>query len=635
MPKLSKTINLFSDYIKKIPKIKTLSFFAADVLLISLAVYLAFLLRFDGQIPVKYSEATEAVIILALIICLPIFYFSKLYSFSWSYVSMAELVSLAKAVTLAFLLVGIVLYLSRDYHLFKGFPRSTLLISYFLTFLLAGGLRLSKRIYLQILPVGRQVFQKGMETERKRTLIVGAGDAAEQILRSIQASKNSSYLPVAFVDDSPAKQGVIIHGLKVFGGIKDIPKIAKENQIEQAIIALASAGSQAIKRAVEMSREGGIKEIKTVPSIAEIINGEVSIRNLRELRVEDLLGREPVSLDTESIRKFVSNKSVLITGAAGSIGFELSKQIAKFKPSLLLILDQEETGIFNISKELRDKFPYLKISHLIADIRDREKINQIFSQFRPKIVFHAAAYKHVPLMERHPGEAVKNNIFGTEIIARASLNFGAEKLIFISTDKAVNPVSVMGATKRVGEMICQALNKKSKTSFISVRFGNVLESRGSVIPIFKEQIKKGGPVRVTHPEMKRYFMTTSEACLLVMQAGAMGRGGEVFVLDMGKPINILDLAREMIKLSGFEPDREIPIVFSEPRPGEKFFEEILTAEEGAIATQNQKIFMAKLSEAEGEKLKEVLGRLKSLSGKTNKEEIMNILKTVVPFYKIN
>ena len=600
-------------------------FIILDILLISLAVWLAFLLRFDGKISVQYLEdgTLEKMIFLSLIFCLPIFYYFRLYSFSWSYVSTNELISLTKAVTLSFTFLIISLFVLKS---FQGFPRSCLFISYFLIFIFCGGIRFSKRIYLELFK------NKKKEKQGERTLIVGAGDAGEEILRSI-SSIGVSYLPLGFVDDNSAKQGTMIHGLKVLGRISDIPKIVKEKEIEQMIVALPSVGSQTIKNAVVMGRKAGLKKIKIVPPITEIINGEVSIRSLREIQVEDLLGREEVFLDTKLIEDFIYNKAVLITGAAGSIGSELSKQIAKFKPSLLLLLDQDETGIFNISKEFRN----LRIKSLIVDIRDKEKINQIFKEFKPQIVFHAAAYKHVPLMEMQADEAVKNNIFGTKTVAEAALSQGIEKFVFISTDKAVNPTSVMGATKRIGEMICQSLNQKNSTKFISVRFGNVLNSRGSVIPVFKEQIKKGGPIEVTHSEMKRYFMVTSEAVLLVMQAAAMGQGGEVFVLDMGEPVKILDLAKELIRLSGFEPDKDIPIVFTESRPGEKFFEEILTAEEGTIATQNKNIFMAKLSEVNEEKLNFNLEELNKAVKDSNSERIKNILKNLIfsyrPFYK--
>jgi len=611
--------------LKRTNKIRLLFFITADIFLILLSVLLAFLLRFEGKIPEKHLLNLEGLIVLALIFSLPIFYFLKLYSFSWTYVSTQELMALFKGTFLSFLFSGASLLFFRDTPYFSSFPRSTIFISYFLIFLACGGVRFSKRIYLQI-------FQRGKKEEKERTLIVGAGDAGEQILRSILSSK-SNYFPVGFVDDDPIKKGITIHGLKVLGKISDIPKIAREQKIEGMIIALPSAGSDAIKRAVEEGRRAKLEKIKIVPSITELINGKVSLGNVRKIQIEDLLGREPVLLDTKAIENSIKNKVILITGAAGSIGSELSRQIAKFKPAQLLMLDRDETGIFNISEELFDKFSRLKIVPLIADVEDRVKIDQIFSEFRPNLVFHAAAYKHVPLMEEHPDEAVKNNVIGTKIVAEAALKAGTEKLIFISTDKVVNPTSIMGATKRIGEMICQVLNQKNLTKFISVRFGNVLDSRGSVIPIFREQIKKGGPVEITHPEMKRYFMTNSEACLLVMEAGAMGEGGEVFVLDMGKPIRILDLAKEMIRLSGFEPDEDIPIVFTHPRPGEKFFEEILTAEEGILPTQYQKIFRARIPKVNEEKLNSAFEKLKEAAKNRTKETIIKILKELIPSYR--
>jgi len=609
---------------EKRPFVKLVVFALADAVLISLSIFLAFILRFEGQIPSQHFLNIAGMILLALIILLPSFYFFKLYSFALAYVSAEELISLTKAAGLSYLLLTALLFLFRENPVFVGFPRSTLFISFVLIIMSSGFIRLSKRIYLQI-------FQKRFGEERERTLIVGAGDTGEQILRSILTSKDSPYLPIGFVDDNPAKQGVIIHGLKVFGRIEEIPRIIKEARAENLIVALPSAGSRTIREAVEKGREAGLQKIKIVPPIDEVISGEVGFGILRDVQVEDLLGREPITLEKKAIESFIQNRKVLITGAAGSIGSELSRQVAKFWPSSLLLLDQDETGIFNISEELKDKFPKLKIVSLIADIRDEARIERIFNEFCPNIVFHAAAYKHVPLMEEHPEEAVKNNIFGTKIVAEASLKSGVEKFIFISTDKSVNPSSIMGASKRVGEMICQVLNNGTK--FISVRFGNVLDSRGSVIPTFREQIKKGGPVEITHPDMKRYFMTTPEACLLVMQAGTMGRGGEVFVLDMGSPIKIIDLAKELIRLSGLEPDKNIPIVFTEPRPGEKFFEDILTAEEGTMATQNQKIFIAKLSEVQRERLNWGLEKLKEAVSKGDKEIVLKTLKDFIPSFK--
>jgi FlaA1/EpsC-like NDP-sugar epimerase len=599
-------------------------FLVGDILLIFLSVIFAFVLRFEGPVPERYFLNIQGLILFSIIFTIPLFYFFKLYSFSWSYVSTEELISITKATSLSFLLLTATYFILRDHPVFSGFPRSTLFITYFFIFLLCGGLRFAKRIYLEIFP-------KVKREEKINVLIVGAGDLGEQVLRAIKSSPQSQYLPIGFVDDDPAREGILIHGLKVLGKIKDIPKIAKENLIEEIIIALPY-GSKEIKEAVEVGRKAKIKKIKILPSIGDLISGEIPLAKLKDIEIEDLLGREPVELDRKLIAEFLKGKIVLITGAAGSIGSELSKQVASFSPSLLLILDQEETGIFNLLNYLKEKFPKQEIKSIIGDIRDEEKIKRVFQEFKPQIVFHAAAYKHVPLMQEHPDEAVKNNIFGTEIVAKAALENNCEKFIFISTDKAVNPTSIMGATKRIGEMICQVLNKKGKTKFISVRFGNVLDSRGSVIPIFKEQIRSGGPVTVTHPEMKRYFMLNSEACLLVMEAAAMGQGGEIFVLDMGKPIKILDLAKEMIKLAGFEPDKEIPITFIGERPGEKLFEEILSAEEGTISTKYQKILIARLKEPEEEKLIDGLERLKHVVKRNDKNEIVNIFKDLIPSY---
>jgi len=610
----------------KTAKTRFLFFLLSDAILISLAIFLAFLIRFEEKIPKEYIIFLPRMIFLTLVFCIPTFYFYKLYLFSWSYVSANELISLFKATTISFFFLVITIYLFRDLPFFVGFPRSIIFIGYFLVFIFCGGIRFAKRIWLII-------FNTQKELEKEKTLIVGAGDAGEQILRSVLMSKHSPYLVTGFIDDNPLKIGTIIHGVKVIGKREDISWIVKEKKIKQLIIALPLASKEAIKDIVELARKAGLKKIKIVPPISEIINGNVSFENLKEIGIEDLLGREPVKIDIREIEAFIFGKKILITGSAGSIGSELSRQVAKFKPSLLLLIDQDETGIFNIGRELKDLFSHIKTVPLIADIQDKEKIEEIFEKFRPDIVFHAAAYKHVPLMENQPEEAVKNNIFGLEVVAKTAIKDGTEKFIFISTDKAVNPSSVMGATKRAGEMICQTLNQKEKTKFISVRFGNVLDSRGSVIPIFREQIKKGGPIEVTHPEMKRYFMLTSEACLLVLEAASIGKGGEIFVLDMGKPIKILDLAKEMIKLSGLEPDKDIPIVFTGLRPGEKIFEEILTAEEGTIATRHQKIFITCSLPVDEKTLNMGLDKLKEVVKKNNKKEIIEILKEIVPSYK--
>ncbi|KKP32366.1 MAG: hypothetical protein A2561_02470 [Candidatus Staskawiczbacteria bacterium RIFOXYD1_FULL_32_13] len=601
---------------------RKLFFLISDVVLISLAVWFAFLMRFDSHIPLQLLEYLPFLILLEVVITLPVFYFLRLYSFSWSYVSASEAVSLFFGTIISFFISILAIYILKLFFEFESFPRSTILISYFLIFIFSGCLRFAKRVYLH----NRKISK---DTEKEKTLIVGAGDAGEQILRGILSSKNGQYNPIGFVDDSPIKKGVNIHGLKVLGKIDDIVKIAESQGVRNLIIALPSAGSQTIRKAIELGKKAKIRKIKIIPPISEMVTGQVLLKNLKEVGVEDLLGRNKVEIDTRKIENFVKGKVVLITGAAGSIGSELARQVIKFKPKQLLLLDQDETGIFNISKEILENLGEIKLIPLIADITDRLRIDEIFSKYQPKIIFHAAAYKHVPLMEENVREAVKNNIFGTRNIAELSVQNGVEKFVMISTDKAINPTSVMGATKRVCEIICQSINKLDKTKFMSVRFGNVLNSRGSVIPIFREQIKKGGPIEVTDPNMKRYFMLTSEACLLVMQAGAMGNGGEVFVLNMGEPVKILDLAKDMIKLSGFEPDKDIAIIFTGIRPGEKLFEEMLTMQEGLSVTQSKEIFMAKLSEMDFTNFSEKLLELENL---TEDEKIKSMLRNILPNY---
>jgi FlaA1/EpsC-like NDP-sugar epimerase len=611
-----------------LPK-KRIPFVIADIALVALSVAAAFLVRFELSIPSRYLQNIEGIIFLSVIITIPIFYFFRLYSFSWIYVSAEELISLMKGTVLSFLFLTAFFLIFRDHQVFSGFPRSTLFISYFFIFLFCGGLRLSKRIYLLLF--------KNKNSERKEgALIVGAGVAGEQVLRNILNSKNSPYFPIGFIDDNPDKRGLLIHGLNVLGSIDQIPQIAKEKNADSLIIAFPSAGSKTIKRAQEKGIEAGIMDIKYLPPMDELIDSadEVGVGELRDIDTEKLLSRDVSDLEKKPIAEFLKNKKVLITGAAGSIGSELCRQVAKFCPEFLVILDQDETGIFNILSELKSGNSGLKIFPVIADIRDKEKIGRIFKNYLPYAVFHAAAYKHVPLMEENVDEAVKNNILGTENLVTAALENGTEKFVFISTDKAVNPSSVMGATKRIGEMICRMMNEKGKTKFISVRFGNVLGSRGSVIPTFKEQISKGGPVTITHEDMKRYFMVTSEACLLVMQAGAMGQGGEVFVLDMGSPVKIIDLAKKLISLSGFN-ENEIKIDYIGSRPGEKMIEELLTAEEGTTATQNQKIFIAKISEMDYSNLSSAMEKLKKYSVYPDEVELIKALRQAIPFYKNN
>ncbi|MDO8655270.1 MAG: nucleoside-diphosphate sugar epimerase/dehydratase, partial [bacterium] len=547
----------------------------------------------------------------------------RLYSFSWRHVSTRDVLVLWYAVTGSFLLITILVVSGQGVRAFAELPRSTLLVGFVLTFFFTGAMRMAKRIAQQI--------SLGMGGGGKHVLIVGAGDAGEQLLRSMQTGQKK-YVPVCLIDDDKKKQGISIHGVRVAGRVSDIPAVAKQYGVQEMIIAMPSAPSSVIKQAVELGREAGIEAIKVLPSLGEIFDGKVSFSDVRDVQVHDLLGREVVSLDTDALSRFLRAKVVLITGAAGSIGSELARQVSTFAPSTVVLLDQDESGIFMLAQELNERFSGIRIVSCVGNITDEQKIERVFKQWQPHIVFHAAAYKHVPLMEADPAEAVHTNIWGTKIVSKAARLAGSECFVYISTDKAVNPTSVMGATKRVGEMICQSSQEQGGTRFVAVRFGNVLDSRGNVVALFREQIKRGGPVKITDPEMKRYFMTNPEACLLVMQASAMGKGGEVFVLDMGSPVKIVDLAREMVRLSGLEPDRDIQFVFTGIRPGEKLFEEALSAEEGTTVTQHQKIFAAKLSLPDVALLEKGLQGLSEALSRSDAQSLVDTLHRLVPSY---
>jgi FlaA1/EpsC-like NDP-sugar epimerase len=486
---------------------------------------------------------------------------------------------------------------------------------------------MSKRVLLEGFKSTLKLNKEGI-----RILIIGAGNAGEQIVRDMLRNRKSNYVPVGFIDDAPAKRGVKIHGIKILGQRGDIARIAKSYKIEEILIAIPSVHSSEIKKIVEIVKKSGLEtRIKILPDVSDLMNGKVTLSDIHEIELEDLLGRIPVNIDFKVIKNFIQDKKVLITGAGGSIGSELSKSIVQFNPKKLVVLDIDETDITNLFNNL--KFGKVEVIPIIGDIRNESKMNEVFKKFLPEIVIHSAAYKHVPVLEFFPDEAVGTNIFGTKILAEKALKYGIEKFIYISTDKAINPTSIMGATKRIGEEIMKIMNQRNTTKFISVRFGNVMGSRGSVIPLFKEQLKRGGPITVTHPEMKRYFMITSEAVLLVLEASAIGIGGDVYILDMGEPIKIIDLAKEMIKLSGYEPDVDIPIVFTQIRPGEKLFEEVLSAEEGAEKTKFEKIFKAKGSgDIESESVMKKINKLIKAASVNDKDEILKLLKEIVPSY---
>ena len=619
---------LLDNIFKRSPLKRTLFFLGADAILLALAFYLSFYIRFEGAIPEIHLRQFFIYLPLFVGLKVIVFYVFQIHRFTWSYTGLYELLKIFKVLTLCSLILStLILFLAYE-ESFKGFPRSIFLIDYALSLILVGGFKISKRVYLH--------GKKYPLIEQKKTLIIGAGNAGEQIVRDMKRTKDSPYLPVAFVDDDPAKKKVMIHGIKVVGNRKDIPRIVKNLEVEMAVIAMASVASKEIRNIVSYLQQAGVKEIRIIPGTKEIMSRNISILDIKRIDLKDLLSREPVEIEYSQLRKNLEGKRILITGAGGSIGAELGRQIAQFDPQLLALLDFDETELFHISQEMKEHHSGLSILPVLGDILNKDKMATVFNHVNPQLVFHAAAYKHVPVMEDFPEEAIRVNILGTKILGELSQQHGVEKFIFISTDKAVNPTSIMGASKRVAEMMVTHLNHQEKTQFLAVRFGNVLGSRGSVIPIFQEQIKKGGPVTVTHPEMKRYFMTIPEAVLLVLQAGSMGKGGEVLVLDMGEQVKIYDVACELIRLSGLEPDKDIPIVFSGIRPGEKLFEEVLTAEEGVESTIHPKIFKARIGKSFPEEfLSEKIERLKAFAEARDSLSIIRTLQELIPNYHPN
>lgn len=519
------------------------------------------------------------------------FYFTGMYRGLWRYAGIRDMGRVFVGVTSGQVLWGALIALF-------SFKVSVFAIIAIWLVLLAGalGVRLAFRIRDDFIkaPLKRTV-------KHKRVLIAGAGQAGALVIRDIQRDPLRRYLPVCLVDDDPSKQQMELCGVPIKGTLADIRGLIDALGIDEVILAMPSAPKALLRQLHEQCRGWGMP-FKIVPGINELIDGRVSVNQIREVQVEDLLGREPVQLDLEEIAGYLQGKRVLVTGAGGSIGSEICRQVSRFHPELLIMLGRGENSIFEIQQEMKAERPHVPIQAVITDVRDKAAVERLFMQTRPHVVFHAAAHKHVPLMEDWPEEAVKNNVFGTLHVVDAAQRHGAERFVLISTDKAVNPTSIMGATKRVAELIMQSYARSKKGPvFTAVRFGNVLGSRGSVVPLFQKQIARGGPVTVTHPDMTRYFMTIPEAVQLVIQAGAMARGGEIFVLDMGEPVRILDLAENMIRLSGFEPGKDIEIVFTGPRPGEKLFEEILTAEEGTRATRNSRIYVANMPSELGKK----------------------------------
>jgi len=597
-----------------------------DIILVNIALYGALLIRFDGDIPVQYIQSfynLSPIFTLILILC---FYFFGLYKRLWQYASIGELLSVVGAVT-----VGTAVNVSLTYFIIEGgslpLPRSVFLLSWLLCIFLIGGSRLTWRL---IRDYGLK-FQNGDE-KGKTVLIVGAGDTGVLVAKELRRHYGNGIKIVGFVDDDPDKQKLKVLNLPVLGNRDNLPKLINKFSVEEVIIAIPSLDGSEIREIVSLCHETEAK-VKILPGMYDILEEKVTVNHIREVQVEDLLGREPVKVDLEGISGYLKNKVVLVTGAGGSIGSELCRQILKFLPAKLLLLDNCENNVYDIEMELRNTDPEVELIPLVKDIKDKKAIEDIFCHYKPCVVYHAAAHKHVPLMEANPEEAIKNNVMGTYNVAQASDKYGAQKFVLISTDKAVNPTSIMGASKRLAEIIIQYLDKTSKTNFVAVRFGNVLASRGSVVPLFKKQIAEGGPVTVTHPEMVRYFMTIPEAVELVIQAGVLAKGGEIFVLDMGEPVKILDLAKNLIKLSGFKPGKDIEIVFTGIRPGEKLYEELLTAEEGTTATTHKRIFVAKPNGLDSALIEELIQNINSHKFPTNMQETEELIRKFIPQFR--
>jgi len=532
---------------------------------------------------------------ITLLVCHHLFaHYYKLYKRVWKYASIGELISVFKAVTFSVLITaGVQLLINQDIYF------RTLAITWMMHIITIGGVRFSWRVYRD------SYVSKDLSLNKKRVLIIGAGAAGTMVARQLKHSNDTDLYPFAFIDDDPTKQRLEILGLPVLGGREKIAEVVEQLQINHIIIAIPSLQKQQLNQIVQECNKTRVK-VQTVPMLEDLVSGKISVNEIRDVQVEDLLGREPVELDTAAIKEYIAGNVILVTGAGGSIGSEVCRQISRFSPAKVILLGHGENSIYTIEMELKgNNENNIEYITEIADVQDREKMFFIMKKHKPSVVFHAAAHKHVPLMERNPEEAVKNNVIGTKNVAEAADYHKVDTFVMISTDKAVNPTSVMGSTKRIAEMIIQDLDRHSQTRFVAVRFGNVLGSRGSVIPLFKAQIKKGGPVTVTHPEMVRYFMTIPEASRLVLQAGALAEGGEIFVLDMGEPVKIVDLARNLIRLSGYT-ENEIGIEFTGMRPGEKLFEELLGEGEVHEEQVYPKIYIGKTSRLYMEEIHQII-----------------------------
>ncbi|MFH1616725.1 MAG: nucleoside-diphosphate sugar epimerase/dehydratase [Planctomycetota bacterium] len=606
----------------------------AHVVTFAAALFLSFLLANNMQLRTSWLLYQYPLMLLFFIIIkLSVFGFFKQYRGWWRYVGISDLVGILRASLVSTLVIVLLWFalvmgygpVRRHLQELTKVGQGIFIADMFITILLLSGLRMMIRLY-------NEEFRAVEGVRLKRFLIVGAGNAGEGLLREIHRMSIEQYEVVGFVDDNIAKHGMHIHGIPVLGSVDQLPQICEKYSVDEIAIAMPSATHKELRRVVQVCSGTKIR-FRTVPSITDIASGRFKVSQIRDVDINDLLGREAVQLELDSVEKFLKDKVILVTGAGGSIGSEMCRQVCNFAPRQLLLVEQAENSLFFIDRELRETFPNIVIEAVICDITDQTRLKQIFQQYKPQVVIHAAAHKHVPLMEINPGEAIKNNIFGTKTIADvAHVCPETTNFVMISTDKAVNPTSIMGSSKRIAEMYIQTLDMISNTSFVTVRFGNVLGSNGSVVPIFKDQIARGGPVTVTHPEMQRYFMTIPEASQLVLQAATMGLGGEIFVLDMGEPVKIVDLASELITLSGFRPVEDIEIVFSGIRPGEKLFEELAIKGEDMQPTRHPKIGIWKNIAVDHEKLDAGIKELFEQSQTADYNQIIKTIKLLIPEY---
>jgi FlaA1/EpsC-like NDP-sugar epimerase len=606
--------------------------FFLDTGVLTGAFVLAYLLRFDFSVPADELDACLTQLPLVVLVQFAALYFSGVYSFIWRFIGMAEIQSFAKAALFsAFPLLVLRLGLPVSFQPWR-IPLSIIVVNCVLAF---GGI-LALRVIRRAVYERYETRSAGKENgggPLKSALLIGAGRAGLTSVREIQVRGRTDLVVRGFVDDDPNKQGTLIHGVRVLGTTEDLPRLVRGLEIDQVIITISQASGGQIRRIIETCERIPV-QVRIIPGLHKILQGEVEVSRIRDVQVEDLLGRELVQLDELVIAQLLAGNAIMVTGAGGSIGSELARQVSRFQPSTLILVERAEFALFEIQRELVNLWPDLDIRAVVADVGDESRMRSVLSTHQPRVLLHAAAHKHLPMMEDHPDEAVKNNVLATHLLGELAGQFGVEAFVLISTDKAVRPTSVMGATKRLAELVVQDLDRRYNTRYVAVRFGNVMGSAGSVIPIFHEQIAKGGPVTVTHPDMTRYFMTIPEASQLVLQAGSMGEGGEIFILDMGEPVRILDLAKDMITLSNLKPFEDIDIVFTGIRPGEKLSEELEIWGENTAKTRHPKIFIGRLAAYPHSELRRILRRLDELAYFGDSEGIRVRLNQALPEARI-